>query len=111
MTPSSIDGGTGNLVTSSFMLGKVLSLARAIPIPCCHLGFPPGSSERAVLPLLCIQMVSPLVMVSLSGSGCGRGQNAERQRSHLLPGPATATQAWEGILAKSVGILTETGCQ
>lgn len=94
-------------MTGNATLGKVPSLAMAMRLPRRHLGFPLAPvGERGVLPPLCIQMVSPLVTVSLSGSGSGRGQNAERQQSHLLPGAAVATQAGEGILAKPVVVLS-----
>lgn len=67
--------------------------------------------EIGVLPPLYIQVASLLVMVvTLPGSGSRCGHNAERQQSHLPPGPAVVTQARKGISATSKGVLTEVTC-
>lgn len=52
-----------------------------------------------------------LIMVTLGGSGSRCGQNAERQLSHLPPGPAMVTRARKGISATPKGVLTESPVQ
>lgn len=44
------DRGAGNLTTGSAVLGKVPSLAMAIRLPRCHLGFPPAPAGRVWCP-------------------------------------------------------------